>query len=1204
MLVLVMLSVFRAESKIVVKNIDCLGNLTSFNYVSSSGFTISSISWDFGDGNSSVNIKTNHIYKSTGTFKVKVTAVLSNGNTEDDTATIKIVGLPLSKLQFLKISDSCFLNNDICFSDNSLPAVAGQTIQKRILLWADGKSDVNNVPGYGDKMCHHYSNIGAYKVTMEVTDKFGCKDITNYTIHVVGSVNTDLVSNVSFAGCNRLKVCFTNKSTEYKPVTVNYLLKLDSTANDSSITVNNSKCIYKYKTGNIRAILMASTSEGCADSIIKDLQVQIDTLPKKLVLSDSLMCYSSDKDVHVVGPSYTADAIQWFIDKAAAGNFVKSGYGFIPNGSQLLPGKHTLSCVIIRGSCTTNLSANFIIIGPVAKFGIINQYQCSTLNQVTVYNQSEYLDTIHSSFFWKFNDINAAKCTTNYIKDINLYGNCNYAIGSYHKHVFSQFASNYQVKLIVRDSTSGCIDSTFANIDVLKCTKLFNQINYQICQGDLFYKGYQGGINDPYLFSLDTGKSWKKFPSIVNAPYLGLYKVGFIFRNYKIPWVENIGTDSIKVHADTAKLSYDTIYKKDFLSVYQNKTDSVYFRDYTSCRNNKLTVYFKNKLFYKGEKIEINWGDTIIAYSFDTISKVDSIQHQYTDAVQMGNMFVTLYSTSGCYTTYSHPIGIGRMLSVSFSNALCTKQKICAQATIVDNKTNIKHNSLKNAKVLWLFDDSIQVKNNFSACTYFNFPGKHYFYLEVTDSTGCKDSVKGQFDIQELKAHIEKTPNELYCTELRQFFDSSYVYNPFDPIKKYNWDFGTNTFLVVQKDPFISFNSSADSVRIRLAVETDAGCKDTTEVSIQLIGGKPFFTIKDTIACGSLNALFINKSKKCRSFIWEFGDSAHTSLDVNDTQSMRFNYTKPGKYKIKLIGIDTIYNPSTGNTYYCTAVFPENGLSRTVTVLPTINTNVYSKDTICLGDSIVFWNKKIPYLGLFKWRFGDGYIFNTVKQDSIKYLYSKLGTYQVNFQAQINANNACVDSFQKYVVVTGINADFAKDPNSIAPNFIFNNLSQPATARLYWDFGHPESGNLNHSEEQNPMHQYFVKKKEYLVCLKATSLQGCIDSICKPFIDNDSASIIVYNVFTPGNDDNKNDQYDILVEGENLYDLSIYNRWGVLVYESKKDYELSDNMNWNGKVFNSGAECPMGTYYYIFKYRIPILSKEIKLVNGVIQLIR
>jgi len=63
---------------------------------------------------------------------------------------------------------------------------------------------------------------------------------------------------------------------------------------------------------------------------------------------------------------------------------------------------------------------------------------------------------------------------------------------------------------------------------------------------------------------------------------------------------------------------------------------------------------------------------------------------------------------------------------------------------------------------------------------------------------------------------------------------------------------------------------------------------------------------------------------------------------------------------------------------------------------------------------------------------------------------------------------------------------------------------------------------------------------------------------------------IIPNVFTPNND-NYNDLFKIVYNGDQEYRLLIYNRWGQLMFESNEKEYL-----WNGK------NAPDGTYFYIF----------------------
>jgi gliding motility-associated-like protein len=104
--------------------------------------------------------------------------------------------------------------------------------------------------------------------------------------------------------------------------------------------------------------------------------------------------------------------------------------------------------------------------------------------------------------------------------------------------------------------------------------------------------------------------------------------------------------------------------------------------------------------------------------------------------------------------------------------------------------------------------------------------------------------------------------------------------------------------------------------------------------------------------------------------------------------------------------------------------------------------------------------------------------------------------------------------------------------------------------------------------------------------------------VCKWLYNDFYRHIFVPNVFTPNNDP-YNEGFYIDIVGEQAYDLHIYNRWGQPVFHSD-----SDKLRWNGRLFNTGADCPEGTYYYMFHYRWARRDTDRKKVNGVVQLIR
>jgi len=118
----------------------------------------------------------------------------------------------------------------------------------------------------------------------------------------------------------------------------------------------------------------------------------------------------------------------------------------------------------------------------------------------------------------------------------------------------------------------------------------------------------------------------------------------------------------------------------------------------------------------------------------------------------------------------------------------------------------------------------------------------------------------------------------------------------------------------------------------------------------------------------------------------------------------------------------------------------------------------------------------------------------------------------------------------------------------------------------------------------------------YWVCLEITGINGLKDTLCKKVNSNYMHITRRAPEFTPKNGSTFNPFP--LLENESLYNLVIYSRWGVKIFES-----LDKNIDWNGQMNNTGEKCPDGTYYYILKYRYNGKEADEPVLNGSIRLI-
>lgn len=173
---------------------------------------------------------------------------------------------------------------------------------------------------------------------------------------------------------------------------------------------------------------------------------------------------------------------------------------------------------------------------------------------------------------------------------------------------------------------------------------------------------------------------------------------------------------------------------------------------------------------------------------------------------------------------------------------------------------------------------------------------------------------------------------------------------------------------------------------------------------------------------------------------------------------------------------------------------------------------------------------------------------------------------------EITAFGYCVSLMSHLLVTVNSSpiAGFQVIPDDSVNVFAYDLISFVDTSfnasEWFWDFGDGMT-----STQENPFHMY-TAPGIYNVCLWATSPTHCIDSMCIQLTV--AEGLIVPNVFTP-NGDGSNDYFEIRNSGMTQYHLQVYNRWGVLTFESNNPSTL-----WDGKTL-SGELASEGTYYYL-----------------------
>lgn len=246
-------------------------------------------------------------------------------------------------------------------------------------------------------------------------------------------------------------------------------------------------------------------------------------------------------------------------------------------------------------------------------------------------------------------------------------------------------------------------------------------------------------------------------------------------------------------------------------------------------------------------------------------------------------------------------------------------------------------------------------------------------------------------------------------------------------------------------------------------------------------------------------------------------------------------------------------------------------------VLPPLPTAYWEPDTAgCTPLSISFRNLSVEgdsYL----WNFGNG-AFSDEKNPL--YTYYVPGDYLVELTV---TNLAGQDSYSGVVsVYRNPVVIFDAYPTNVVNNdqiVRFYNYSQYGFTWL-WHFGDGET-----STEEEPYHQY-ESPGTYDVTLVVTSEDGCVDSLTLEtpiVVEFEDGYIRFANVFKWNGEgptggywkegDNVMIDYVFRPHFENIedYKLQIFNRWGVLIYESYDLYKGWDGYWGNGKLAQQGV---------------------------------
>lgn len=281
---------------------------------------------------------------------------------------------------------------------------------------------------------------------------------------------------------------------------------------------------------------------------------------------------------------------------------------------------------------------------------------------------------------------------------------------------------------------------------------------------------------------------------------------------------------------------------------------------------------------------------------------------------------------------------------------------------------------------------------------------------------------------------------------------------------------------------------------------------------------------------------------------WSHGLGTGTTKELSPNTTTTYNVTLE----------DQCSDPATGS--YTVTVKPLPDVDFTVSSIPN-----------CTGIEITF-NEQSDALNpsQFFWSFGDG---ATGTGRTVKHTYSSAWTYNVSLKVENEYN--CIDSLIKSNFVEIQEhpvASFYYTPTKLSflnKTVNFTNESSFHTTSE-WSFG---DGTLRDLE--NPEYTYY-DTGSFTVTLRVENSIGCWDDTSQTLRIDDEFVLYIPNVFDP-NLDQLNDEWGIYIRGVKEYKLSVFNRFGQVMWESSPA-----ETHWDGTFLDEPV--PLGFYFYRLTY--------------------
>ncbi len=1163
------------QSQITGPDSVCVNSPASF--INSSNPAPATSAWDFGDATSSAQTNPVKTWTTPGNYTVSL--VNDYGTCTDAvTRTVRVIALPTANFT-ANDSTNCSAPFTVNFRDLSGGATGWQW------NFGDGNTSALQNPS------HTYTAEGQYNVTLVITNISGCRDSITKTNYVRIIRPTVGINGAPVEGC----IPFTFSPTPNVTAIDGVATYLWDFGDGTTSTLQNPTHVYNTQ-GTYTVKLFITTVDGCIDSAVVVNGVRVGSLPvADFTATPTTQC--AGQDIQFTDLSIPADRWLWDFGNGTGATAQNPVYAYPDTGT------FNISLTVWNNGCSTRITKNNFIttLPPVARY--TTTFNCNNKRQVVFTD----LSILPQSWQWDFGDGN----TSNQQNPT---------------HTYASFGI-YTVTLTVTNGT--CSNTTVQSIVLVNAPADFQLVTNPVCvnaQAVVFATGLNPADVSAYNWDMGDGTLYSGNPA-------GHF--------YTTP-----GTYSIKLLVTDIRGCRDSIIKPNVIRVW-GPVANINAAPLTGCRG--VTVNFTDLTTTDGTHPITNWqwtyGDGIVensttppfSHTYDTSGnfipklKVTDSYGCSDSAFLPAPLFITdpkagftstdtltcigrpvnfLNSSAGVNLTYNWDFG--NTLSSTAANPgttypadgdypvqlVVTDVNGCRDTLLRNNYIKIRtavasfnvsdsnsscapfevtftNTALNATNLSWDFGDGTTSPLP-DPVHYFNTPGSYIVKLYALGPGGCLDSATRTINLYPSTATITYSPLS-GCAPLPVNF---HVSTP-GPVT-YLWDFSDGSTLASSDSNLVYNYLLPGNFLPKVILEDETGCL------IPVTGADTIRVTRSIVRFGQSDSLFCNgglvtfsdstfSNGTISGYLWNFGDGGSSTQ-----QHPQHQYNTPGLYDVQLI-----VNTANG----CSDTLTKNRLIKVATT-PDIDIN--GDSTACVPASFllrgVLLQADTSALN-WQWDFGNG---NTANNPTpAAQLYTTPGNYTVRLIA--TNSSGCADTTYQGMTVYALPVVDAGPDRTVNIGFpvTLSTTGSPVTGYL-WS---PSTG-LDCSTCPTPV---ATPRNTITYRVQVTDANGCRNSDeVTILVTCNGANVFIPNTFSPNNDGSNDVFYP---RGTGLFRvqrMSIFNRWGELIFQRTNFAPNDANAGWNGRV--NGKPAITDVYTYIIE--IVCNNSEVLPFKGNISLIQ